>query len=53
MKRVSRIAMISILGVWVLGRSNLEISDELHTYMTISLLGMNIMVLVLTHDEKC
>lgn len=53
MKKISRIAMISILGVWVLGRSKLDISDDLHTYLTISLLGINIMVLVLTHDEKC
>lgn len=53
MKTISRIAMISILGIWVLGRGRLDISTELHTYLTISLLGITIMVLVLTHDEKC
>jgi len=53
MKTLSRIAMVSVLGVWILGRSKLDISNELHTYLTISLLGITIMVLVLTHDEKC
>jgi hypothetical protein len=53
MKTLSRIAMVSVLGVWILGRSKLDISNELHTCLTISLLGITIMVLVLTHDEKC
>jgi hypothetical protein len=52
MKTIGQMTMIFVLFVWILSKRKIDIPEDTHNYLTISLLGIAIMFLVLTDVDS-
>ena len=52
MKTIGQMTMIFVLFVWILSKRKIDIPEDTHNYLTISLLGITIMFLVLTDVDS-